>query len=125
MEWKYKCPLCDDDRSCEWENHGKDMKCGACKKTRKVPEPSDQHDAHVDQHDWPNAMADEVYKTKGTTCVIKDCKDADITLDHIVAWDNGGRTSVSNLQSMCRSHNSSKGNDDFKTWLKMNQLELR
>lgn len=32
--------------------------------------------------------------------------------DHITAWSKGGRTTVDNLQLLCKSHNASKGADD-------------
>jgi len=87
--------------------------------------PADQHGAYVDEHDAPPEMAKEVHSEKGTTCIIKGCDDHDLTLDHIVAWDTLKRTSVDNLQPMCKSHNSSKGTEDFSSWLEEEGLETR
>jgi 5-methylcytosine-specific restriction endonuclease McrA len=101
------------------------MKCGNCEKNRKVPSPHEQHDAYVDQHDWPQEMEDAVFSEKGKSCVISGCNDKEITLDHIVPWDKNGKTSVRNLQPMCKSHNSSKGAKDFAVWLREEKLTLR
>lgn len=125
MKWRFKCPLCNDARETDWENHGKRVPCSACKKERTVPGPAQQPSAYVDQRDPPEEMKDVVFLVKGTSCVINGCKAGDITLDHIVAWDNNGRTSVDNLQPMCASHNSSKGAEDFASWLHKNGLTKR
>ncbi|WP_423372976.1 HNH endonuclease signature motif containing protein [Dyella acidisoli] len=70
-------------------------------------------------------MEKEVFRVKGRVCVIDACDSKEMTLDHIKAWNNKGRTSVSNLQPMCKSHNSSKSDTDFSTWLKESKLKLR
>jgi 5-methylcytosine-specific restriction endonuclease McrA len=30
--------------------------------------------------------------------------------DHVTAWSNGGATSISNCQMLCKTHNRAKGN---------------
>jgi hypothetical protein len=50
----------------------------------------------------------EVYERDEYSCVKCDAR-KDLTIDHIVAVVNGGTNELSNLQTMCRSCNSSKG----------------
>jgi len=125
MKWYFKCPECAGKLNTEWDRNGKQGQCPYCHKDIRIPTPSDQHDAYVDQHDWPQAMEDEVYKTKRTSCVISGCRNREMSLDHITAWDNGGKTSVENLQPMCKKHNSSKGNTRIGLWLAIKGLTLR
>lgn len=44
----------------------------------------------------------------GTRCTESSYKKLEV--DHIIAWSNGGRTTIDNAQLMCKSHNTSKGN---------------
>jgi 5-methylcytosine-specific restriction endonuclease McrA len=125
MKWHFRCPLCRKRLITDWENHGEENECIKCNKMRIVPAPNDQPFAFVDERQWPDEMGDFVYSSKGDTCIIKGCEDDDMTLDHILAWENEGKTSVQNLQPMCRSHNSSKGVKDFAVWLKENNLKIR
>lgn len=49
-----------------------------------------------------------VYERDGHTC--KACgSDEDLTVDHIYPWSLGGTDDMENLQTLCRSCNSSKG----------------
>lgn len=125
MKWYFNCPLCKAGLSISWESNGKESNCPKCKNKIKIPTPGDQYSAYVDQHDWPEDMATIVYSIKGNTCIIQGCNDKNITLDHIVPWDNSGRTCVNNLQPMCQSHNSSKGVQEFNRWLIDNKLNTR
>ncbi len=125
MDWYFKCPLCAKERRTDWGNVGELIRCGLCKKSRKVPGPSDQPDAYVGDHSWPIDMEREVFRIKGKDCIIDGCRDKEITLDHIKAHSKGGRTSVGNLQPMCKSHNSSKNDSDFYIWLRENRLKAR
>ena len=50
----------------------------------------------------------DVFKRDGYKCI--SCgTDSDLTIDHIHPQSKGGTNSISNLQTMCRSCNSSKG----------------
>lgn len=45
-------------------------------------------------------------------CVVNGCVETvDLTIDHIVPLSRGGSDDLSNLQFMCRKHNSAKGAD--------------
>jgi 5-methylcytosine-specific restriction protein A len=55
------------------------------------------------------------------TCVVKGCNERASIVDHIVSRRRGGKDSLSNLRSLCRSHDNQtkefKGkrrNDSFK-----------
>ncbi|MBI5645603.1 MAG: HNH endonuclease [Ignavibacteriae bacterium] len=87
-----------------------------------VPSPFSNPSAYVDTHNWPADMEAAVIKTKGNTCVVSGCGVRYETLDHIVPWSKGGRTSVENLQPMCNAHNSSKGDTDYPVWLAAEQI---
>jgi len=127
MKWNYKCHDCSTWLFVEWEERGEMRSCPNCKNKHYVPRPEEEYEAYVDQHEWPQEMEDAVHILKGKTCIIKNCphKNATITLDHILAWDNRGKTSVENLQPMCQPHNSSKGTKDFKEWLDEEGLTAR
>ena len=49
-----------------------------------------------------------VYKRDRYACV-RCASNEDLTLDHIIPWSKGGDTAAENLQTLCRSCNSSKG----------------
>lgn len=125
MEWHFKCPLCKSWCRAEWGVVEERSKCNSCHKFRVIPGPADQHDAWVDQHDWPVEMEEVVHELKGTKCVISGCRGTEMTLDHIIAWEKDGPTSVSNLQPMCKSQNSSKNDMNLAVWLKEIGEQLR
>lgn len=50
-----------------------------------------------------------VYERDGGCCVTCGTTE-DLTLDHIVPRSKGGTNAVDNLQTMCRSCNTEKGN---------------
>lgn len=51
----------------------------------------------------------EVYKKDGYRCT--NCySDRRLTVDHIIPWSLGGYTEYGNLQTLCKSCNSSKSN---------------
>ncbi len=56
----------------------------------------------------PDSVRALVYARDGYACVICRASD-DLTLDHITPWSRGGSDQPENLQTMCRSCNSSKG----------------
>ena len=118
MKYCYKCKYCGEFGCVEWENRTQSFNCHNCKKNHIPPNVKVDHDAYVDQHDWTEEMKEEVIRIHGKNCIVPWCSKTADTLDHILAWDNGGKTSVNNLQPMCKQHNSSKGNINYRNWLK-------
>ncbi len=57
----------------------------------------------------PKTIRKRVYERDGHQCVKCGAKEA-LTLDHIIPWSRGGEDTVENLQTMCQSCNSRKGN---------------
>jgi hypothetical protein len=55
-----------------------------------------------------DALRAAVYERDGNACLRCGATD-DLTLDHIYPWSKGGPDSYSNLQTLCRPCNSSKG----------------
>ena len=53
--------------------------------------------------------SDEQHRCPGTRCHHKRLTWDDFTVDHIIAWIKGGKTSVDQAQLMCRSCNARKG----------------
>jgi 5-methylcytosine-specific restriction endonuclease McrA len=78
--------------------------------------PADEPDAYVDQHDPPFEMQVAAYM-KGGTCTVPGCRNPAEVLDHRIAYNNGGPTSVTNLWPMCVPCNASKGDKDYLSWL--------
>ncbi len=52
----------------------------------------------------------EICERYGFTCLYPGCTSNDITIDHIVPISKGGTNWPSNLQPLCKPHNSSKHN---------------
>jgi hypothetical protein len=119
MKWHYACPFCGVLRWVEWADRNKRYICNKDNSKSYVPpSPSEQPSAYVDTHNWPQEMEDAVANKKGNKCTVPDCGKSYETLDHRVAWANGGKTSVDNLYPMCNEHNQSKLDQDYQTWLK-------
>lgn len=57
----------------------------------------------------PRWIRKKVYARDGHQCV-KCGATEPLTLDHIIPWSRGGEDTVENLQTMCQSCNSRKGN---------------
>ena len=117
MKWNYKCPNCHSWGSVEWKDIDNTFECHYCRNPHKPPRPANQFEAYVNTHDWPNEMETVVITIKGKKCTVPGCKNNSETLDHRLAFSNGGKTSVSNLYPMCKEHNQSKGDKDYGTWL--------
>lgn len=45
----------------------------------------------------------------GHRCIVPGCNRTDVTMDHVVPVELGGKTSIENIQPLCQYHNSSKG----------------
>jgi len=123
MKYHYRCPKCNEWVSIDWEDREKLFKCHNNKGTYKPHTPKEQPDSYVNQHNWPKEMEDSVYKDKGTKCTVPGCTKKADTLDHRIPWKKSEKgTSYENLFPMCGDHNSSKGDKDYKEWLKENKL---
>lgn len=118
MKWNYKCPKCNEWRHIEWSKRSQSYTCHNTYQTYYPPTPSEQHDAFVDTHDWPNEMETVVVQEKGNKCTVPGCKKNYETLDHRIPFSKVGKTSVSNLFPMCEAHNQSKGDKDYVAWLR-------
>ncbi len=63
---------------------------------------------------------DILYKMK-QKCNIPGCdvtNYADLSVDHIKPWSDGGETTLKNAQLLCKNHNSSKKSNSFEKWWK-------
>lgn len=56
----------------------------------------------------PKDLRQAVFDRDGRQCVRCSCEN-DLTVDHIDPEVNGGRATLENLQTLCRSCNSRKG----------------
>lgn len=117
MKWNYRCPKCSQWRHVKWEERNSSFTCDKTKQSYTPPSPTDQHDAYVDTHEWPQEMEDTVIEVKGNKCSVPGCDKYYETLDHRVPWSKKGRTSVENLYPMCTAHNQSKGDSDYDLWV--------
>lgn len=117
MKWNYQCPHCGQARTIDWDKRAQAHECHVTKLTYYPPTPTEQKTAYVDTHNWPVEMEDAVVALKGKQCTVPGCTKKYETLDHKVAWDNNGKTSIDNLFPMCNEHNQSKGAKDYEEWL--------
>ncbi len=125
MKWYYRCPVCNQWRSVEWERHGKRALCHVNKKNYIIPGPRDQFGEYVDQRQWPEEMEKVVVHLKGTRCTV--CRELGFntpyeTLDHRIPFAKKGKTSVANLFPMCEEHNLSKADNEYTQWLAAQKL---
>ncbi len=58
-----------------------------------------------------------VYKRDNYTCRYCGRDDVPLTVDHIVLWEDGGRSIEENLVASCRSCNQARGNMKYVDWL--------
>jgi len=49
-----------------------------------------------------------VFERDDNRCVVPECPDLDLVVDHIIPILHGGKTNPDNLQSMCATHNNIK-----------------
>lgn len=61
-------------------------------------------------------VAWEVFRRDGFVC--RYCgKEAPLTVDHIILWEQGGATVADNLVAACRRCNKLRGNMEYSEWL--------
>jgi 5-methylcytosine-specific restriction endonuclease McrA len=118
MKWNYICPKCQIWRKIEWDSRQAIFNCHNTNESYSPPTPSQQHIAYFDTREWPSEMETVVVNLKGKKCTVPGCNKDYESLDHRIAYANGGKTSVENLFPMCTDHNSSKGDKDYETWLR-------
>jgi 5-methylcytosine-specific restriction endonuclease McrA len=123
MKWNYICPYCNEWRYVDWEKREGRFKCEKMNKTYVPPTPSDQEQAYVDTHEWPELMEEVVVGAKGLACTVPGCEAHYETLDHRIPFSRDGRTCVENLFPMCNEHNQSKGDKNYEVWLLARELD--
>ena len=116
MKWNYQCPRCGEWRLIEWDDRDKQHKCHRSGQAYTPPTPQQQPIAYVDTHNWPDEMEDAVVDLKGDICNAPGCQTKYQTLDHHVPHSKSGRTSVENLNPMCKKHNQEKSDKSPKKW---------
>ena len=57
----------------------------------------------------PEDLRNQVWERDGNKCVICGATEK-LSIDHIHPWSKGGKTEFDNLQTLCKSCNSKKGN---------------
>jgi hypothetical protein len=65
----------------------------------------------------PTAVREAVYELDHYRCVVCDSPE-NLSLDHVIPWSQGGSDDMSNLRTMCRSCNSSRGTRTDHEWLR-------
>ncbi len=58
--------------------------------------------------------AKDIRRLLTSPCAVSGCTNTDIQLDHVIPVARGGSHGIGNFQSLCASHNQSKGS---KTWM--------
>jgi 5-methylcytosine-specific restriction endonuclease McrA len=64
----------------------------------------------------------------GSPCAVEGCMNTDIQIDHVIPIARGGGHGIGNLQSLCKSHNSSKRDRmwmEFRMYLRRSLNELK
>lgn len=121
MKYVFRCSDCGNWRERDWADRDERRACPKCGWKAPAPDPEDDREAYVDQHDPPAEMENAVYYLKGLTCTAPGCDAVADGLDHRIPYVDGrpngpGRTSVANLWPMCTKCNSSKGTRDYEDW---------
>lgn len=60
----------------------------------------------------------KVFRRDGYKCRYCAIDHVPLTVDHIVLWENNGATHVDNLVSSCKKCNRTRGNMNYRDWLK-------
>lgn len=62
----------------------------------------------------------EVFRRDGFVC--RYCgKQAPLTVDHVITWEQGGATVPENLVSACRRCNKVRGNTEYQAWIESSE----
>lgn len=75
----------------------------------EIPAPEGHTDSEYKSPPPTEAERQAIFKRDGFKCVICGATD-DLTLDHVIPRSKGGTSESGNLQTLCRSCNTSKGN---------------
>jgi len=132
MKYTYISPVTKGSHSVAWSDDivsSAGLQETENGQTYTVPKPDDNTGGqcpvleHGMDEAMPAALTDYVKAKKGNKCCIKDCPHGGpIEVDHRRPRTKGGQTTWLNLFPMCETHNSSKLDLDFRTWMKDNGL---
>ena len=106
------CDFCeiDDGRpTFYWEDKDFDL-CFACilNLNKQIPN-QEQPIIVLSRIIIPEALRNKVFERDNYTCRICGRTGIKLTIDHIIPFTKGGKTIITNLQTLCTSCNSKKG----------------
>ena len=83
--------------------------CGSCMQFRASGKVEETHGTEYQKQLIPNELRWEIWDRDNFTCAVCGSR-RNLTIDHIVPERRGGTLNPSNLQTLCKSCNSRKGN---------------
>ena len=59
------------------------------------------------------SIREKVFARDGYKCLFQNCKNKDLTFDHVKPRSKGGKNTMDNLQTLCTKHNNKKANTEI------------